>query len=133
MQGDDVALLQRELLTIGIEIPSGERQRSAFGEVTFAAVSRFPKEHQMTTTGIVNVQTALAINAVVDAETVTVGGTVGSRSRWVSLASRSKTSTGMSAKTFRRRRRSPTTMAIRVGIFIAAALRRCGKRELNEA
>ena len=81
MQGDDVALLQRELSLIGIDVPVKERQRSSFGQGTLAAVSRFKKERGMPTTGVVDAQTALAISAVVDAETITVDGRVASRIR----------------------------------------------------
>jgi hypothetical protein len=81
MRGDDVALLQRELMLIGHEVPIDERQASVFGPGTLQVVTRFQKERGMQTTGVVDAQTARAINAVVDAETISVEGMVSSRTR----------------------------------------------------
>lgn len=81
MRGHDVALLQRELVWIGFEVPFEERRDSVFGGGTAGAVSLFQKQRGMETTGVVDAQTARAINAVVGAETLTVEGRVSSPTR----------------------------------------------------
>jgi peptidoglycan hydrolase-like protein with peptidoglycan-binding domain len=67
MCGEDVALLHQELQKLGFTIPEHERIQSCFGEGTFAAVKDFQTKHQIKVTGVVDAQTATAINQAVDA------------------------------------------------------------------
>jgi peptidoglycan hydrolase-like protein with peptidoglycan-binding domain len=81
MRGDDVALLHRELATIGLSVPDDEGRETLFGPGTREAVIRFQMQSCLEPTGVVDVETAHAINAAVDAMTFTVGGKVVSRLR----------------------------------------------------
>jgi hypothetical protein len=65
MQGDDVALLHRELRQLGAEIPDEERERSFFGAGTFLAVVEFQRKDGLEPTGRVDAVTAEAINQAV--------------------------------------------------------------------
>ncbi|MBA4185610.1 MAG: peptidoglycan-binding protein [Acidobacteria bacterium] len=68
LDGADVALLQRELRQINFTIPDDEARRSFFGRETLQAVQEFQKQHQLEPSGVVDEQTAAAINAEVDAQ-----------------------------------------------------------------
>src|SRR5262245_20878836 len=81
LRGDDVALLQRELAIIGFTVPEVERDQGAFGQGTHEAVTRFQNQSCLEPTGVVDAETARAINAAVDALTFTVEGKVVSRLR----------------------------------------------------
>lgn len=81
MRGDDVALLQRELMLLGYAVPDVERRDSFFGDVTHQIVQRFQREHGTQVTGVVDAQTAHLINSRVNAETVTVEGRITSPTR----------------------------------------------------
>ena len=81
LRGDDVALLQHELATIGLTVPDAERRETLFGQGTHDAIIRFQKQSCMEPTGVVDAETARAINAAVDALTFTVEGKVVSRLR----------------------------------------------------
>jgi peptidoglycan hydrolase-like protein with peptidoglycan-binding domain len=80
MRGDDIGLLHREMMLIGYTetLHPEERRDSVLGPGTFEAVSHFQNVRGMETTGIIDAQTAHAINAVVEAETITVEGRVAS-------------------------------------------------------
>jgi peptidoglycan hydrolase-like protein with peptidoglycan-binding domain len=67
MRGDDVKLLQKELLSLGLEISEQEVARALFGRATREAVSKFQEAHAIAITGSVDERTAKAINAAVDA------------------------------------------------------------------
>ncbi|MGH6636409.1 MAG: hypothetical protein ACRED0_09860 [Gammaproteobacteria bacterium] len=68
-QGEDVALLHRELIHLGFQIPRDEIERLLFGPGTRKIVlefqSRYPNEHLAR--GVVDQRTAELINAEVDA------------------------------------------------------------------
>jgi len=82
MRGDDVALLQRELLQLGFtDISQQEINEKRFGARTGRAVRDFQEGHGLPVTGEVNEATARAINEAVDAATFTIDGKVASRSR----------------------------------------------------
>jgi len=81
LDGDDVRLLQTELAQIGLPVPEDERERGFFGHGTFQAVTRFQAEQRLERTGVVDTETAKAINGVVDASTYIVTGTVSSPDR----------------------------------------------------
>ena len=81
LNGDDVRLLHAELSQIGFALPEEERLKAFFGLGTQGVVIQFQKQHQLTTTGVVDAQTAKAINQVVDAGNFTVSGTVTSPDR----------------------------------------------------
>ncbi|GHO97434.1 hypothetical protein KSF_074820 [Reticulibacter mediterranei] len=66
LSGDDVRLLHSELVPLGLPIPDDEQQRAFFGKGTHEAVARFQKEHRIEPTGIVDAETARAINKAVD-------------------------------------------------------------------
>ena len=66
-----MALLHKELAIIGASIPDAERRAKTFGSGTRDAVLRFQKEHGLPTNGIVDGDTAKAINKVVSATTDT--------------------------------------------------------------
>src|SRR6266853_1139286 len=67
VSGDDVRLLQSELIQLGLPIPKPEQERGAFLQGTHEAVVRFQREHKLEPTGVVNAETARAINAAVSA------------------------------------------------------------------
>ncbi len=52
---------------IGLPIPKAEQDRAAFLQGTYDAVVRFQREHSLKPTGVVNAETARAINAAVGA------------------------------------------------------------------
>src|SRR5574341_587428 len=81
MRGDDVALLHRELALIGLTVSDAERRNKRFGQGTQVALKRFQQEHRMEPTGVVDAETARAINAAVDAVTFAIKGKVFSGSR----------------------------------------------------
>jgi peptidoglycan hydrolase-like protein with peptidoglycan-binding domain len=81
LRGDDVALLHSELAIIGLTVPDAERRDTLFGQGTHEAVAQFQKQHCLEPTGVVDAQTARAINAAVNAMTFTVQGNVVSRLR----------------------------------------------------
>ncbi|MGH8472075.1 MAG: peptidoglycan-binding domain-containing protein, partial [Gammaproteobacteria bacterium] len=81
LRGDDVALLHRELTLIGLMVPEAERQEIVFGRGTHEVIVRFQRQHCIEPTGVVDVETARAINAAADAMTFTVQGKVVSRLR----------------------------------------------------
>ncbi len=69
---DDVKLLQAELEHLGYSISAEEVQAKTFGPSTHQAVIQFQKQHGLLDsnnmpTGIVDAETAKAINAAVDA------------------------------------------------------------------
>ncbi len=67
LTGDDVRLLQSELILLGLPIPKAEQDRAAFLKGTYEAVVRFQREHTLKPTGVVNAETARSINAAVSA------------------------------------------------------------------
>src|SRR5713101_5864106 len=67
LTGDDIRLLQSELIELGLPIPKAEQDRAAFLQGTYEAVVRFQREHTLKPTGVVNAETARAINAAVSA------------------------------------------------------------------
>jgi peptidoglycan hydrolase-like protein with peptidoglycan-binding domain len=67
MCGEDVALLHQKLQKLGFTIPEPELIQNCFGEGSFAAVKDFQTKHQIKVTGVVDAQTATAINQAVDA------------------------------------------------------------------
>ena len=81
LRGEDVALLHRELGTIGLTVPDAERRETLFGPGTHEAVAQFQKQHCMEPTGVVDAETARAINAAANALAFTVQGKVVSRLR----------------------------------------------------
>lgn len=56
LRGDDVALLHRELATIGLTVPDAERRETLFGQGTHEAVTHFQKQHCMEPTGVVDAE-----------------------------------------------------------------------------
>lgn len=60
-RGEDVRVLQNELLQIGFIINDKELQEASFGENTREAVMKFQEEHDLTPNGIVDDETAKAI------------------------------------------------------------------------
>src|SRR6266516_4809974 len=68
LTGDDVRLLQSELIQLGLPIPKPEQERGAFLQGTHEAVLRFQREHRLTPRGIVDRRTAEAINRAVSAQ-----------------------------------------------------------------
>ncbi|MDR4497892.1 MAG: neuraminidase-like domain-containing protein [Candidatus Scalindua sp.] len=77
LKGDDVKLLQTELLKLGYTIPAGEIDQSLFGEETRRRVLDFQKAHGLGTTGVVDEVTARLINEEVEAlQPFIVRGTV---------------------------------------------------------
>lgn len=81
MRGEDVKLLHSELHQLGYDIKDTEVQESSFGLTTQKAVTTFQKRNQLETTGVVDEETARAINAAVDAAIFRVEGQVASRAR----------------------------------------------------
>jgi peptidoglycan hydrolase-like protein with peptidoglycan-binding domain len=81
LRGEDVALMHRELAIIGLTVPDAERRETLFGQGTHEAVAQFQKQHCLEPTGVVDAETARAINAAVNAMTFTVQGKVVSRLR----------------------------------------------------
>lgn len=67
MRGADVALLHSELRQIEFTVPDDEVKKSFFGRGTMQAVKEFQEAHGLKTTGIVDEETAAAINRDVDA------------------------------------------------------------------
>jgi peptidoglycan hydrolase-like protein with peptidoglycan-binding domain len=67
LSGDDVRLLQSELIQLGLPIPKAEQDGAVFLQATYEAVVRFQREHRLKPTGVVNAETARAINAAVSA------------------------------------------------------------------
>jgi peptidoglycan hydrolase-like protein with peptidoglycan-binding domain len=65
-QGADVALLHTELRQLGLTITGAETTAQSFGPSTHAAVQLFQKQHGIAPTGVVDAQTATAINAEVN-------------------------------------------------------------------
>ena len=76
LRGDDVALLHHELAIMGVAVPDAERRETLFGQGTHEAVVQFQKQHCLEPTGVVDAETARAINAAVNALTFTVQGNV---------------------------------------------------------
>jgi hypothetical protein len=66
MQGADVALLHTELRQLSLPIAEAEASAQSFGASTHAAVQLFQEQHGLAPTGVVDEQTATAINAEVD-------------------------------------------------------------------
>src|SRR4051812_19113091 len=67
MQGEDVKLLQSELLQLGLKIgDESEVKQAFFGETTAKAVAGFQETHGLPATGEVDEKTAVLINAEVD-------------------------------------------------------------------
>lgn len=60
-RGEDIRLLQNEFLQMGVAIDNKELQESFFGENTRRAVVKFQEEHALKPNGIVDAQTAKAI------------------------------------------------------------------------
>lgn len=67
LQGEDVALLQRELRQLGFVIAQTEIQAKNFRQTTQQAVRTFQERQGLPVTGVVDERTAVAINAAVDA------------------------------------------------------------------
>src|SRR6266542_2095000 len=67
MQGDDVKLLQAELVRLGFVIADSELQRATFAERTREAVQTFQKSSNLPVTGVVDAATAKAMTAKVQA------------------------------------------------------------------
>ncbi len=63
MRGDDVALLQAELVSIGYPIPEREQDAKVFGIGTQDAVRAFQTRNGIERTGVVDGETAREINA----------------------------------------------------------------------
>ena len=76
LHGDDVALLHRELASIGLTITDAELRAMLFGQTTQEAILRFQKEHGLISTGIVDAATAHAINVAADSSNYAVKGNV---------------------------------------------------------
>ncbi len=68
MQGSEVALLQKELQMLGFSISEDEVKDNLFGRKTLTVVKEFQKMQEMVVSGIVDKETALRINAEVDAK-----------------------------------------------------------------
>ena len=68
MTGEDVKLLQSELMQLDYAIPADEVETAFFGKVTRQVVREFQKAEELKTTGIVDEKTAERINAKVDAK-----------------------------------------------------------------
>lgn len=66
MQGDDVALLIKELGEIDYSIADKEIETRTFGDTTREAVEDFQRNHNLSVTGKVDHRTARAINLAVD-------------------------------------------------------------------
>ena len=66
MQGDDVALLHRELQYLGFTVGPTELERQFFGETTLEVVKQFQSQHRLPATGEVDERTAELINAEVE-------------------------------------------------------------------
>jgi peptidoglycan hydrolase-like protein with peptidoglycan-binding domain len=81
LSGDDVRLLHTELAQLGLAAPDAERQRALFGPGTRDLVLRFQRENRLEPTGVVDAETARAINQAVDTSLYTVEGTVSSPDR----------------------------------------------------
>ena len=81
LNGNDVQPLHTELTQLALPVPEDERQRAFFGQGTHDAVVRFQQEHRLAPTGIVDAETARAINQVVEDSLYTVVGTVSSPDR----------------------------------------------------
>ena len=64
MQGDDVAVLQRELRTLGFDIPNTEFAQRRLGDGTLKAVLEF-QSARATATGIVDAATAAQLSAAI--------------------------------------------------------------------
>jgi Neuraminidase-like domain/Putative peptidoglycan binding domain len=67
LQGDDVALLHKELVALGLAVSADETAKTFFGKTTFEAVRRFQDTHKLPVTGVVEASTAAAINKDFDA------------------------------------------------------------------
>src|ERR1700730_660599 len=63
MQGDDVALLHRELQYLGFTIGGTDFEKHLFGEMTQERVKEFQTQHGLLVTGEVDERTAELINA----------------------------------------------------------------------
>jgi peptidoglycan hydrolase-like protein with peptidoglycan-binding domain len=81
VRGRDVALLHKELAALGVAIPEPERAQSAFGQGTHEAIVTFQRARGLEPTGVVDAETARAVNAAVDLVTFTVDGHVVSHER----------------------------------------------------
>ncbi len=68
LSGDDVRLLQKELMIIGFPIPDNELREGVFGKGTLKAVRVFQDKHQLDPNGVVEERTARLINKEVDAQ-----------------------------------------------------------------
>jgi peptidoglycan hydrolase-like protein with peptidoglycan-binding domain len=66
MQGDDVALLQRELALLSYTLAPAELQGQIFRNTTQEAVRDFQRKRGLEATGVVDERTAALINAAVD-------------------------------------------------------------------
>lgn len=68
LKGEDVALLQKELMQLGFEIADTELKDSLFGETTQKSVIEFQQKNGLKESGVVDEATATAINQAVEAE-----------------------------------------------------------------
>lgn len=67
LQGDDVKLLQSELLQLGFAIPATEVASATFGRATFDAVGSFQAKNRLAITNTVDPVMANSMSAAVDA------------------------------------------------------------------
>lgn len=67
MEGEDVKLLHSELRVLDYEIPDAELRRVFFGLGTQEIIMRFQEELGLESSGVVDEQTAQAINEQVEA------------------------------------------------------------------
>jgi len=68
LQGEDVQLLHSELQSLAYDISQDEIEQSLFGPVTHEAILDFQRKHGLKPNGVVDENTAHAINAAVDAQ-----------------------------------------------------------------
>ena len=76
LTGTDVAALQTELAQLSYIVPATETQASSFGTATLAAVQQFQSSQGLTSTGIVDANTAAALSTAILAITYVVRGNV---------------------------------------------------------
>jgi peptidoglycan hydrolase-like protein with peptidoglycan-binding domain len=70
MHGDDVALLQTELIQLSFVIDREEISAKQFGTTTQVAVLRFQREHSLEASGVVDENTARRVNAAIEGRSV---------------------------------------------------------------
>jgi peptidoglycan hydrolase-like protein with peptidoglycan-binding domain len=68
MQGEDVQILHSELQSLSYEIPREEIERHFFGPATHDAVLDFQRKRGLEPNGVVDEDTAHAINSAVEAQ-----------------------------------------------------------------